>query len=46
MAMYKKGDNWFIDYYHQGRRLREKIGPSKTLAKDALAKRKAQMAEG
>lgn len=32
MGVFKKGDNWYIDYYVNGRRKRKKIGPSKKLA--------------
>lgn len=32
MGLVRKGDNWFIDYRANGRRIREKIGPSKKLA--------------
>ncbi len=46
MGIFKKGKNWFIDYYVQGRRKRESIGPSKELAQIVLKKRKVQMAEG
>lgn len=46
MGIYQKGANWFIDYYYEGRRIREKVGPNKTLAKHALIKRKADMMEG
>lgn len=45
MAVFKKGKNWFIDYYMQGRRKRECIGPSKELAETVLKKRKVQIAE-
>ncbi len=45
MAMFKKGDNWYIDYYALNRRKREKIGPSKKLAEDVLHKRKIEIAE-
>jgi len=43
---YKKGENYYIDYYANGRRKREKIGPSKTLALNVLRKRKVEIAEG
>ena len=46
MAMFRKNDNWYIDYYINGRRKREKIGPSKTQALIVLQKRKVQVAEG
>lgn len=45
MGLFKKGESWYIDYYHGRRRKREKIGPSKTLAKEVLRKRQAQGAE-
>ncbi len=32
MAVYKKGKNWYVDYYVRGRRKRKKVGPSKKLA--------------
>jgi len=46
MAVFKKGENWHIDYYVQGRRKREKIGPSKAQARTVLQKRKVEIAEG
>ncbi|TET62236.1 site-specific integrase, partial [Candidatus Aerophobetes bacterium] len=46
MGVFKKGENWYIDYYVQGRRKREKIGPSKVQAQVVLQKRKVQIAEG
>jgi len=46
MGVFKKGKNWYIDYYVQGRRKREKIGPSKRQALTVLQKRKVQIAEG
>ena len=46
MAVYKKKKTWFIDYYFQGRRIREAIGPSKKLAQQALMVRKVQIAQG
>jgi len=45
MGVFKKGKNWYIDYYVQGRRKREKIGPSKRQALIVLQKRKVQIAE-
>jgi len=45
MAIFKKNNNWYIDYYVNGRRKRESIGPSKELAKKVLQKRKVQIAE-
>lgn len=37
MGIYKKGNNYFIDYYVHGRRRREKVGPSRKLAETVLA---------
>ncbi len=45
MGVTKKGENWFIDYYFQGKRIREKIGTSKSLAELAMNKRKVEIAE-
>jgi len=45
MGIYKKGDNWFVDYRVLGRRKRQKIGSSKTLAENVLRKRKLEIAE-
>jgi len=46
MGVYRKGEDWYIDYYVHGRRKREKIGPSKKLAETVLKKRKVEIAEG
>ncbi len=46
MALFKKGENWYIDYYVQGRRKREKVGHSKRQAQLVLEKRLVQVAEG
>ncbi len=32
MAVFKKGRNWYIDYYLKGKRKRRKIGPAKQIA--------------
>ncbi len=45
MAVFKKNDNWYIDYYVNGRRKREKIGPNRKQALIVLQKRKVQIAE-
>lgn len=37
MGVFKKGKNWWIDFYHQGKRVRRKVGPSKRVAEMALA---------
>jgi integrase len=45
MGIFKRQKDYWIDYYIQGRRRQEKIGPSKKLAQAVLAKRKIQIAE-
>ena len=45
MAIYFKKGNWYIDYYANGKRKREKIGTSKALAETVLKKRKVEIAE-
>lgn len=45
-GVFKKRGNFWIDYYAAGRRHREKVGPSRTLAKKALRKRQVEIAEG
>ncbi|MFH1621850.1 MAG: phage integrase N-terminal SAM-like domain-containing protein [Candidatus Omnitrophota bacterium] len=45
MAVYLKNGNYWIDYYAYGRRHREKIGTSKTLAENVLRKIKVEIAE-
>jgi len=46
MGVYKKGINWYIDYYFpNGKRKREKVGPSKKQAELVLKKRRVQIAE-
>lgn len=37
MGLFKKQGNWWIDFYHQGKRVRRKVGPSKKVAEMALA---------
>jgi integrase len=46
MGIYKKGENYYIDYYVEGRRKRENVGKSRKLAETVLAKRKVQVIEG
>ncbi len=46
MGVFKKNESWRIDYYVEGRRKREKIGPSKKLAETVLKKRLVEVAEG
>lgn len=41
-----RGRIWWISYNANGRRIREGVGPSKSLAKEVLAKRRHEIAEG
>ena len=45
MGVYLKNGDWFIDYYAQGKRYREKVGSSRKLAEIVLKKRKVEIAE-
>jgi integrase len=45
MAIYQRGENWYIDFTFKGRRIRESIGPSRQGAEKVIAKRKSQIAE-
>jgi integrase len=46
MAVFKKQGVYWIDYYVNGHRKRERIGPDKKLAETVLKKRKVEIAEG
>ncbi len=46
MGVYCKNNIYFIDYYVNDRRKREKIGSSRKLAETVLSKRKVEIAEG
>lgn len=46
MAIFLKGNNWYIDYYYKGRRKRKKIGPSKKLAMQVLNDVQLKIAKG
>jgi len=46
MGIFKRGENWYLDYYAGSRRIREKVGPAKGEAKAALDVRKAEMRLG
>ena len=46
MAIYKRGTIWYIDQYCDGHRVRERIGPSKRAAEQALAVQKAEILQG
>lgn len=46
MGVFKKGAEWWIDYYVDGRRERRCIGPSHKAAMEALKARKGEIARG
>ena len=45
-TIFKKGKNWYIDFYHKGKRLRRKVGPSKELSRLALKDVELRIAKG
>jgi integrase len=45
-GLFQRKGQWYIDYYYRGRRQREKVGPSKGQAVQALAVRKSEIAQG
>jgi len=45
MSIYKRGENWYIDFTFKSQRIRESIGPSRKGAEAVIAKRKAEIAE-
>lgn len=45
MGVYKRGRIYYIDYYYQGRRIRERVGPNKKLASQALDARKGSIVQ-
>jgi integrase len=45
VGLYRQGTNWYIDFYANGRRVRQKIGPSKKLAESVLNKQKTAVVE-
>ena len=46
MAVYRKNETWWIDYYYQGKRCRQKIGTRKKDAEEALNQIKVKIAAG
>jgi len=44
MAIYQRGQNWYIDFTFKGQRIRESIGPSRKGAEKVIAKKKAEIA--
>lgn len=45
MAIYQRGNNWYIDFTFKGQRIRESIGPSKKNAQKVIDKRKTEVVE-
>ncbi len=45
MGVFQKNGAWWIDFYHQGKRIRRKVGPSKKVAEMALADVQVKMAK-
>lgn len=45
MGVFLRNGNWYISFFCQGRRIRQKVGSSKTLAVNALKKREIEVAE-
>jgi len=46
MGVYKRGNVYYIDYYFEGNRIRERVGKNKRQAELALASRKGEIAQG
>lgn len=46
MAVLRKNDSWWIDYYYQGKRHRQKVGTRKKDAEEALNQIKVKIATG
>src|SRR5215510_11617712 len=47
MSLYQRGKSWYYDFQYRGERYTGNIGPvSKTIAKEILAKKKAEAVEG
>jgi integrase len=45
MAVYKRGDNWYVDFTFKGEEVRESIGPSRRDAEKVIAKKKTEIVE-
>ncbi|MBL7132382.1 MAG: tyrosine-type recombinase/integrase [Candidatus Omnitrophica bacterium] len=46
MGVLRRGKTYYIDYYANGRRIRESIGPDRRFAETILKKREVEIAEG
>jgi integrase len=45
MSIYKRGENWYMDFTFKGQRVRESIGPSRKDAEKVIAKKKTEIIE-
>ncbi len=45
MAIYRRGENWYIDFTFKGQRIRESIGSSRKDAEKIIAKKKTEIVE-
>lgn len=45
-GLFLRNGQWGVQFFFNGRRFRVTVGPSKALARDVLAKKKAEIAEG
>ena len=45
MSIYKRGKNFYIDFFFHGQRIREMIGPSRKDAEKIIAKKKTEVIE-
>ena len=43
MAIYQRGDNWYVDFRFKGQRVRESIGPSRKDAEKIIGKKKTEI---
>jgi len=46
MSIFQKGGKWYIDYYYEGRRIREVAGSNKRQAEIALTARRGEILQG
>jgi integrase len=45
MGVYQRGENWYVDFWFKGQRIRESIGPSRKDAEKIIAKKKTEIVE-
>jgi len=46
MAIYQRGNQWWIEYRYRKKRYREAVGPDEDLARDVISKRRVEIREG